>query len=55
MDFYQVYSILALAGLLLIIDTAFSLYFKFKRLNCEFVCRSEIEEETEEVVEGTQE
>ena len=42
----QVYSILALAGFLLIIDTAFSLYFKFKRLNCEFVCREpELEEQ----------
>jgi len=47
MDYYQVYSILALAGLLLIIDTAFSLYFKFKRLNCEFVCANEIVEENE--------
>jgi len=44
----QVYSILALAGLLLIIDTAFSLYFKFKRLNCEFICMNELEEEGEE-------
>jgi hypothetical protein len=42
---YALYPIMTFAILLLIIDTAFSLYFKFKRLNCEFVCRNEIEEE----------
>jgi hypothetical protein len=46
-DHNQVYSILAFACLLLIIDTAFSLYFKFKRLNCEFVCAQNEEEEEE--------
>jgi len=51
MDFYQVYSILALAGILLIIDTAFSLYFKFKRLNCEFICNTQVEE----IEEGNEE
>jgi len=46
-DSNTVYSILALAGFLLIIDTAFSLYFKFKRLNCEFVCMSDVTESEE--------
>ena len=44
MDYYTTYTVLTLAGLLLMFDALLGLYFKFKRLNCELVCKEADEE-----------